>query len=119
MLSIVGGALTAGTDCAARTSASCRFRSPRVMESWLPGTACPASLMRVRRGEGSSSVLSLSCSAGSLFCASLSALLRIFFAAAPLGVTSKTQSFVEIVHLDHVSTLVFEPCAAPRVVLKL
>ena len=68
-LDIAGGAPTAETGCAARMSPSCRFWTPRVIESRPRGTASPASLMRVRRAQGSS-VWSLSYSAGPGFRAS-------------------------------------------------
>ena len=48
-LGIASGAPVAGMDCAVGMSASCRVSAPRVMWSWLPGTASPTASMRVRR----------------------------------------------------------------------
>ena len=75
--------------------------------------------MRVRRGEGSSCALSLSCLVGNEFCASPNRT-----AANPPWCGSsagyvKGAELRETCPLDHVNTLVFEPCAAPRIELKL
>ena len=69
-MGIGGGAGAGRVVCVAEVSVSCKFRTPPVMESWLPGTESPASLTRLWRAMRSSAARSLSCVAGPGFHAS-------------------------------------------------